>query len=85
MTSHFYDAVIFYASMVRDLDIAGSDYRKGNVLGDFYANYTFNSPVNGKVVINDNGDRMSPYVIRTFDHSTSRYGVGWFSYTVTLY
>ena len=61
--------------MVRDLDIGGQDYRNGTVLADFYPNYTFTSPISGLVGVDGNGDRKSPYVIRTFSHNSLRYGV----------
>ena len=45
------------------------NYTSGKSIGSFYPNYTFVSPVNGKVTINENGDRKMAYVIQTFDLS----------------
>ncbi len=75
MTGHFYDSIIYYASMVHDLKEQGFDYRNGTILAGFYANYAFHSPINGEVRIQDDGDRLSAYVLQSFDHRKLAHGV----------
>ena len=75
VTSHFYEAIIYYSSMVRDMYRAGLDYRDGMAMADFYGNYTFLSPISGQVFIDHAGDRISVYVLRTYDPRKCKFEV----------
>ncbi|XP_055351643.1 atrial natriuretic peptide receptor 1-like [Paramacrobiotus metropolitanus] len=70
VTSHFYDSVIYYGSLIRDAVNAGNDYRVTENLIALYqdGNYSFQSPVNDLVHINQIGDRQSAYKIQTYDY-----------------
>lgn len=75
MTSHFYDAVIFYASLVRDLAALGRNYKDADVIAQFYPQYSFYSPVNGEVQMNQIGDRKSSFLIQNYDPDIRRFTV----------
>ncbi|OWA52552.1 Atrial natriuretic peptide receptor 2 [Hypsibius exemplaris] len=67
VTAHFYDAIVFYASIMRDMFINGTDIFPIENFITWYSNYTFDSPIQGAVRLDVNGDRISSYVIRTYN------------------
>ena len=75
IVGHFYDSIIFYASLVRDMVAAGEDYRDSDRLLDLTNNYKFYSPINGMVLMDENGDRQNSFVMRNFDPGTGRFEV----------
>ncbi|XP_055351630.1 atrial natriuretic peptide receptor 1-like [Paramacrobiotus metropolitanus] len=67
ITSHFYDAVIMYANMMKYIIRNNMDYTDGSLAAQLTNNFNFTSPVSQLVSLNSAGDRSSNYVIRNFD------------------
>ncbi|XP_055354563.1 atrial natriuretic peptide receptor 1-like [Paramacrobiotus metropolitanus] len=78
LVSHFYDSIIYYASLVANLVNAGKDYTNADQMFNLILhNYSFVSPINGHVFLDDNGDRTSEYVIRNFDYDQGKFEDLW--------
>ncbi|OWA53393.1 Atrial natriuretic peptide receptor 1 [Hypsibius exemplaris] len=73
VVSHFYDSVIYYASLVRDMTAAGEDHKNADRMLERAVNYTFFSPVNGVVGMDENGDRKNSFKVRNFNPATGRF------------
>ncbi|OQV16420.1 Atrial natriuretic peptide receptor 1 [Hypsibius exemplaris] len=73
VTSHFYDSVIYYASMIKTLADAGSATFSGDELARLKRGYSFVSPINGRVTLTSVGDRLSSYVLQNFNPDSGRF------------
>lgn len=74
---HFYDSVVYYGNMITQLVASGqgdpTDVIALQKLID--GNFTFDSPINGKVHMDADGDRIFNLVLRSFSLRTSSYEV----------
>lgn len=76
IVSHFYEAVIYYASLIHDVALVGGDILDINqILALMTTNYTFYSPIHGRIDLDDSGDRIFSYVILTFDPDVLAFAV----------
>ena len=78
ITGHFFDSIVFYASIIRDLVALRRDYRDIRTFANKTFNYTFYSPLNGNVTTDRNGDRQCSYVLLNYDPVPARFEVGSF-------
>ncbi|OWA52554.1 Atrial natriuretic peptide receptor 1 [Hypsibius exemplaris] len=77
VTAHFYDAIVFYASIVRDMFGNRSDiFRVENFINMAGSNYTFESPIHGTVRLDVNADRISSYVVKTYNEESGLFEPG---------
>ncbi|GAV02532.1 hypothetical protein RvY_13082-4 [Ramazzottius varieornatus] len=67
ITAHFYDSIIYYASMIRDLAEDDSPSFSGAALALLKQSFNFTSPINGPVTMSADGDRQSAYTIKNFN------------------
>ena len=75
MSAHFYDAVVFYASIMRDIQVNGTDIVPVANFIAWAKNYSFESPVSGTVTLDENADRISKYVISLLNPKNGLFAV----------
>lgn len=64
---HFYETVLLYAQVIKNMDAAGKDYLSGRAFTATVANFSFVSPITGVVTFNKDSDRLLDYTIRQYD------------------
>ena len=75
MSAHFYDAVVFYASIMRDIQVNGTNIVPVANFIAWAKNYSFESPVSGTVTLDENADRISTYVISLLNSKNGLFAV----------
>lgn len=76
LKGHFFDVMVMYGSLLRHLLDAGFPVTDTAQVANFTQNrFTFFSPVNGQITLDENGDRRSDYVIGKFSKATNRFEV----------
>ena len=75
MVVHSYEAIIFYGNVVSDLVKVGRDYTSAKVFGNHSDRYSFSSPISGQVVLNNESERRSYYLLNTFESATGSFEV----------
>ncbi|GAU88414.1 hypothetical protein RvY_01120-2 [Ramazzottius varieornatus] len=75
VVTHFYDAMVMYASVVRSMLASNLTFLDGHEFASFVgAGFTFHSPLNGNVSFNDHSDRQFDYVMRSMEYKSGKYG-----------
>lgn len=73
---HFYDSIVYFGNVVAQLVAKGQDPTDAKAIQKLIgANFTFESPINGKIYLDPNSDRMFSFIIRSFSIRTSSYEV----------
>ena len=75
ITAHFYDSIIYYAFMIRDLARSPASSFSGTALSLLKQRYNFTSPINGLVTMTVDGDRQSAYIIKNFNNDSGQFEV----------
>ncbi|XP_055346504.1 atrial natriuretic peptide receptor 1-like [Paramacrobiotus metropolitanus] len=70
---HAYEAVLMYGLLVAQMHREGADYSSGALLSNYTMNFTFESPITGKVYLDDNSDREIPYIMRAFSEQSQKH------------
>ncbi|OWA52553.1 Atrial natriuretic peptide receptor 1 [Hypsibius exemplaris] len=77
VTAHYYDAVVFYASIMKDMFVNGTDiFLVDNFVNWAGSNYSFESPIQGTVWLDANADRISSYVVKTYNERSALFEPG---------
>ncbi|OQV15543.1 Atrial natriuretic peptide receptor 2 [Hypsibius exemplaris] len=74
IVGHWYDAFIFYASVLQEVAANGISVSNSEaVMTVFNSNFSFFSPLNGLVQMDENGDRQMDYAMKKFSVSSDRF------------
>ena len=77
IVTHFYDVVIYYSSLLQAVANNGSNVSDSvAVMNTLNSNFSFYSPVNGLVQMDENGDRLMDYAMKKFSTDGDRFLVG---------
>ena len=77
IVTHFYDVVIYYSSLLQAVANNGSNVSDAMaVINVVNSNFSFYSPVNGLVEMDENGDRLMDYAMKKFSVVGDRFLVG---------
>ncbi|OQV15548.1 Atrial natriuretic peptide receptor 1 [Hypsibius exemplaris] len=70
---HFFDAIWMYGSKVTQMIKTGVNLTDPGHTARMFQNISFSSPVNGLVMLDENGDRRDDYVISKFSDEIGRF------------
>ncbi|OQV12409.1 Atrial natriuretic peptide receptor 1 [Hypsibius exemplaris] len=73
VVTHFYDAIVLYANMVKSMTRKGQSFLNGVEFASFVGGYTFFSPVNGNVSFNNDSDRVFNFKMLSLNTDTGKF------------
>ncbi|XP_055344185.1 atrial natriuretic peptide receptor 1-like [Paramacrobiotus metropolitanus] len=75
IVSHFYDAVVYFATLVKTLRMSGIQNFSEHFPDLFSTSFTFVSPVNGPASFADTGDRIFSYTLKSFNTESGTFDI----------